>query len=96
MSITRRLFMSKTAVAGVMAVSVPVAAAEPEMTAREKAIWHLRELERLVFEDGATLVSVMAIGTHYSASSNAKMIGIHHSRRLTCDEGMFAAKGGDA
>lgn len=67
MSITRRLFLRNSATAGAVAatVAIPVAveaAAEPEMTIRERAIWHMRELERLAMEDGASGAMVVLTG----------------------------------
>ena len=97
MSITRRLFLRNTAAAGAVAATVtaPVAAAEPEMTIRERAIWHMREIERLVREDGGETVVVQAIGT-YTSNDDCRMIAIRPSGRLCCDDNMFARKGGEA
>lgn len=99
MSITRRLFLRHTASAGVVAaVAAPVAAAEPEMTPREKALWHMRELERLILADGASTVTIIACGMDYDGIEHidhckSAMLGtedgFHHG-------GMFAPKGGDA
>ncbi|MGP2493527.1 twin-arginine translocation signal domain-containing protein [Mesorhizobium sp. PUT5] len=94
MSITRRIFLRHTAAAGAaVAVTAPAVAAEPEMSPRDQAIWHLRELERLLREDGGTAVTVMAVATY---GNDAKLIGIQHTRRLIDRDGMFASdtKGG--
>lgn len=92
MSITRRLFMSSSA--GAMAIALP-AAAEMEMTAREKAIWHIRGLERLAREDGAGSVHVMVVGAYGGQAFN-RLFGLHHEGFLMDKDGMFAAKGGGA
>lgn len=66
---------------------------EPQllMTPREQAIWHLRELEQLLRDDGGKEITVTAIGT-YSSNEDCRLIGIHYSGRLTCDDNMFVGK----
>jgi hypothetical protein len=87
----RRTFLRTAPVVG-LAIATPAIAAEPERTPRERAIWHLREVERLVREDGGQKVVVQAIGT-YTSNEDCRFIGIHHSGRLTCDDNMFAEVG---
>jgi hypothetical protein len=95
-AINRRNFLRKSVLASaVVAVAAPVVAAEPEMTSREQAIWHLRELERLVREDGGWDAAIMAIAK-YTNHEDCRMISVRPSGRLTCDDNMFAPKGGDA
>ena len=94
--INRRRFLLNTATAGAsLAVAAPAVAAEPEMTPREQAIWHLRELERLAREDGGSTVVVQLLST-YTCNEDVRMIGIHPSGRLTWDDNMFVPKGGAA
>lgn len=93
MSITRRLFLGRAAVIGTAVTAVPVAASEPETTPHELAIWHVRELERLVREDGGWDIAVMAIAK-YANHQDCRMISVRPSGRLTCDDNMFAPKGG--
>ncbi|MFC3207397.1 twin-arginine translocation signal domain-containing protein [Aquamicrobium soli] len=96
MSITRRIFLRHTASAGVVAaVAAPVAAAEAEITPRKKALWHLRELERLAKVDGASNVVVQVIGS-YTGNEDCRCLGIHYSGRLMDNKGMFAPKGGES
>lgn len=90
--INRRRFLLNTTMAGAaVAVAAPAAAAEPEMTLRELAIWHVRELERLVREDGGWDIAVMAIAK-YANHQDCRMISVRPSGRLTCDDNMFAGK----
>lgn len=91
--ISRRRFLLNTSMAGaaVAVAATPVAAAEPELTPHERAIWHLRELERLANEDGASNVVVQVIGS-YSGNEDCRSLGIHYSGRLIDTQGMFAGK----
>ena len=97
MSITRRLFLRNTAAAGAVAATVaaPAVAAEPEMTIRERALWHMRELERLLFEDGADKAYVTVVGM-YTSPDDCKLLGIYPGGRLGDRDGLFAQKGGAA
>lgn len=99
--INRRRFLMQTATAGAaIAVTTPAAtAAAPEMTPREQAIWHMRELERLALEDGAGAVAVTVVGRPAAwhgrgCYSELKMIMINHHGVLRDDCRMFALKGG--
>jgi hypothetical protein len=65
------------------------------MTPREQAIWHMRELERLIRADGGSRVVVQASGI-YTSIEDCRFIGIHLSGRLTCDDNLFVPKGGAA
>jgi hypothetical protein len=98
--ITRRLFLRNTAaVAGVATIATVAVADEaplPTRTAKEEAIWHLRELERLLKEDGAKRYVVMVVGNNYSDGHGAKCIQITEDAFRDDDSGMFAPKGGDA
>lgn len=90
--ISRRRFLLNTTMAGAaVAVAAPVVAAEPEKTPRERAIWHLRELERLVREDGGWDIAVMAIAK-YASHQDCRMISVRPTGHLTCDDDMFAGK----
>jgi hypothetical protein len=97
-TINRRRFLLNTTMAGAaVAVAAPVAAAEPEMTPHEKAVWHMRELERLAYEDGAAKVTMIVIAYQDIAiRSQVKSIMIDFQGNLRDDEGLFASKGGDA
>lgn len=70
-------------------------AAEPQRSPHEQAIWHIRELERLIAEDGgiATYVAVMG---HYRKSKRGHAIQcraiMSHDGRLNDVDGMFAAQ----
>lgn len=67
MSITRRLFLRNSAAAGAVAATVAapaVAVAATPMTPREQAIWHIRELKRLVLEDGAIEPVIIVSGSY--------------------------------
>ena len=94
--ISRRRFLLNTTMAGAaVAVAAPVAAAEPEMTVRDRAIWHMRELESLVRDDGGWDIAVMVIAK-YASHQDCRMISVRPSGLLTCDDNMFAVKGGAA
>lgn len=69
--------------------------ARPKPSRRERAIWHMRELERLLFADGADTASVLVIGT-YKAPDACKLLGIYPGGRLRDGDGLFAPKGGAA
>ncbi|KQZ87356.1 hypothetical protein ASD64_19975 [Mesorhizobium sp. Root157] len=93
--INRRRFLITTATAGAaVAVAAPVVAAEPEMTALEKAEWHIRELRRLVSEDGGKRATVMAVADYGDGigHNGCRAIGITGDGRLKNDDGMFARK----
>lgn len=102
MSITRRLFIRNTAAVGAVgaAVATPAAVdAAPERTPHEQALWHIRELERLVFEDGALDCHIF-VGGHYSEyiegrTRDVRAISLHRGG-LVDKDGLFAAKGGEA
>lgn len=98
----RRLLLglaaASTAAATVVA-PVAVQAALPEMTVRERAIWHLKELERLILADGASEVTVIACGHDYvgiDGVTGCKSISLHPGKRVVGKGGIFAAKGGAA
>lgn len=103
MSVTRRLFLRHTAAATAVAatVAIPVAveaAAEPEMTIRERAIWHMRELERLAMEDGASGAMVVLTGRPANYGScgtypGFKTLMIDHRGVLLDCGGMFGGSG---
>jgi hypothetical protein len=85
-----------SAVAGATAaVAASYEPAEPAKTPREQAIWHLRELERLVQEDGGWDTTVIVIGK-YTSHQDCRMISIRYNGKLQCDDNMLAAKGGAA
>lgn len=88
-----------SAVSAVVGASAAVAAtyepAEPEMTPREQAIWHLRELERLVQDDGGWNTTVIVVAS-YTSHKDCRLISIRHNGELRCDDNMLAAKGGAA
>jgi hypothetical protein len=101
--VTRRRFLRDVAIAGAIATAAAeAAAAEPEMTPREQAIWHMRELERLVIEDGARSAMVTVVGRHWTPDLHCKTLMIGMDGTFTDfdqEEGrpaMFAAKGGAA
>lgn len=94
MSITGRIFLRHTAAGAAVAVTAPAVAAEPEMSPRERAIWHMEELERLVLADGATAVTIIVCGHDYDGItdlSHGKSMGLHPGGKRTSSGGMFAA-----
>ena len=97
-AINRRNFLRTSVAAGAaIAVAAPVVAAEPEMTPHEKAVWHMRELERLAIEAGAAKVTMIVIGYQDLAiRSDAKSMMIDFQGNLRDDDDMFAPKGGAA
>lgn len=102
MNITRRLFIRNTAAVGAVGATVAVPAtaeAAPERTPHEQAIWHIRELERLVAEDGGitTYIAVMGHYGEYAGGRDTECRAIlSHDGRLDDVDGMFVMKGGAA
>jgi anaerobic selenocysteine-containing dehydrogenase len=101
MSISRRIFLRHTAAAGAATVVAPAAAqaVAPEMTAHERAIWHMEELERLVLADGASEATIIVCGHSYGGIAgvdHGKAMALHPGKRLVDRDGMFAAEGGAA
>jgi hypothetical protein len=97
--INRRRFLLNTTMAGAaVAVAAPAAAAEPEMTTHEKAVWHIRELERLVRECGMEKVTVMVIGVPFGSASfrDFKVISLNYEGTIRADDGLFVVEGGEA
>ncbi|MHA6686364.1 twin-arginine translocation signal domain-containing protein [Mesorhizobium sp. A556] len=116
-TISRRRFLTGTAMAGaVVAVAAPAAAAEParptfeplvyaedrvnmwevdhpKPSRRERVIWHLRELKKLAFADGASSAHVAIIATYGQGDVRAMAIQTG-SQKLIDRDGMFAPKGG--
>jgi hypothetical protein len=68
----RRTFLSAAPVLAIAAT--PAIAAEPAMTPYEKAIWHLRELERLAIEDGAKAAMVTVVGRYWTPDFNCRTL----------------------
>ncbi len=102
-NITRRIFLRDTVTAGAaIAVVAPATAAEPEMTPREQAIWHMRELERLAIEDGARSAMVTFVGRYWEPDFSCKTFMIDKDGTfIDFDQkeglpAMFAPKGGAA
>ncbi len=98
--INRRRFLLNTAVIGASAtVAASTVPADPEMTPREQAIWHMRELERLAAEDGAAQVAVIiSARKDFSDHSDQQLLMI--DCRGNIDDRyatrLFAAEGGEA
>jgi hypothetical protein len=95
----RSLLGNLTALTAASAVAGAVAStaatyepAGPAMTRREKAIWHLRELERLAVEDGGSGIVVQLVAV-YDGPRDCKLLGIHYTGRLMDRDGMFAEGG---
>ncbi len=91
MSITRRIFLRNTAAAGAVGTTIAAPAAveaSQVRTPREQAIWHMREIERLMKEHGADDVHLTAVGT-YGHHDNVRLIGIHHKGWLMDRDGVF-------
>lgn len=66
MSITRRLFIRNAAAVCAVGATVTAATVEaaPERTPHEQAIWHIRELERLIAEDGGSKPIIFVQGKY--------------------------------
>lgn len=100
--ITRRLFLRNGAAVAGAATVASVAQAEaqqmaPTRTAVEEVVWHMRELERLMKEDGAGRYCVMVVGNDYPDRLGAKCMQITDDGPFHGPtKGMFASKGGDA
>lgn len=98
----RRLLGGIAAASAASAVAGATAAAaasyepaEPVTTPREQAIWHLRELERLVQEDGGWNTTVIVVAS-YTSHQDCRLISIRPNGELRCDDNMLASKGGAA
>lgn len=99
MSITRRLFLRTTAAgAASAAVTAPVVAeAQRPMTRHEQAIYHIRELERLTYEDGSLDCHIFVCG-HYDEyvegrTRDVRMIGIWSNGVIKDPDRMFRSDG---
>lgn len=101
MSITRRLFIRNTAAVGAVGATVATPAAvdaAPERTPHEQALWHIRELNRLIREDGgiATYIAVMGhYGKYVGGRATECRAIMSHDGRLNDVDGMFVMKGGE-
>ncbi|OBQ72242.1 hypothetical protein [Mesorhizobium loti] len=70
-------------------MTAPRLALAPVPSPRDRAIWHLRELERLVLASGAGAVSILSVGINYPDGSS-KLIGINvNDGRLMDFDGML-------
>lgn len=71
--------------------------AEPIMTRLQQAEWHLRELERLIGDDGGSRPLVFAVADYGDDSGFMGARGINICEgRIRNDDGMFDPKGGAA
>lgn len=65
-------------------------------TPYEKAEWHMRELEKMVQEDGGSSVCVIVIGHPHNGAvgsyTNAKLLMINSKGAISNDDGMFASR----
>lgn len=97
-AINRRRFLLNTAsAASAVAIGTPVHADEPEMTPREQAIWHMRELERLATEDGAASAAViLSVRKDYDGRSEHQLLMIDNKGNVEDGHAgrLFASKGG--
>lgn len=89
--ISRRLFLRNTAAASAIgtAITTPAAAAEDSLSPRDQAIWHMRELERLAKEAGATSASVILAGRGRVGTKEHPLLLINHSGELDDSDCMF-------
>lgn len=73
-------------------MTAPRLALAPTPSPRDRAIWHLRELERLIYATGAGSVTVMAIGINYPQNlpgTPGKVIVVNHDGRLMDFDGIL-------
>jgi hypothetical protein len=69
----------------------------PKPTPLEKVEWHMREIERLVSEDGGNRATVLAVADYGDDSGYRGVRGVCLSEGLLRnDNDMFAAEGGAA
>jgi hypothetical protein len=87
-----------SAVTGATAALAATTASAVAMTPRERAIWHMRELERLAKEDGAREAMVVVVGRFYRPDFHVKTLMIEKSAKLEDfgDRDFFASEGGAA
>lgn len=84
--INRRRFLLNTAsVASAVAIVTPVNADEPEMTPYEQAIWHIRELERLIAEDGGSHPIILVQGKYGPSDYGALCLNSHGVMKMEGD-----------
>lgn len=100
-AINRRTFLRQGAAVGITAagIGVPavVAEAAPARTTLETVMWHLREIERLTIEDGATRYCVIVVGNDYPDRLGARCLQLTEDGSIPGPtKGMFQPKGGDA
>lgn len=89
----------RAALGGVAAVSFGASAsmAQPAMSPREAALWHMRELERLVIADGAVTTGIIVCG-HYrngAKQEGTKVLIVRNGVVTYADDDMLA-HGGEA
>lgn len=87
MSITRRLFIRNAAAVGAVGATVTAATAEaaPERTPYEQAIWHIRELERLIAEDGGSHPIILVQGKYGPSDYGALCLNYHGVMKMEGD-----------
>lgn len=80
---------------GSVAFAATVQPDEPKLTRSELANWHMRELERLVQEDGGSKVNILVTGDYRDNSGyrGCRLSAIIDGRCQN-KNGMFAEKGG--
>lgn len=91
--ISRRLFLRSTAAAGAVgAVATPAVAAELRLSPRDQALWHMRELERLAKEAGASSAAIIVAGRGQFNGGNPnehRLMMIDHSGKIDEKDSMF-------
>ncbi len=87
MSITRRLFILNAAAVGAAGATITAATAEaaPERTPYEQAVWHIRELERLIAEDGGINPIILVQGTYGPRDFRALCLNSYGEMRFDGD-----------
>ena len=92
MSLTRRLFLGSTVALGAGSARAATVTQPAPLSPRETALWHMRELERSVREDGASSVMISIAGFRYAGAGTRTVI-YQSNQELWDEQGMFT-KGG--
>lgn len=91
--ISRRLFLRNTAASSAVgAVATQAVAADVSLSPRDQALWHMRELERLAKEAGASSAAIIVAGRGQFNGGNPnehRLMMINHSGEIDEKDSMF-------